>query len=129
MEGSGYDIISQVRPVSSSITSGVPDKAQFSRTEQWTKEVIDYLQDLLNEFISRNASHSNVNIRDGTTQMTYSGSMRQKSDPASALVDGEVPSLHSKWWYVVRIVQWHHAEGLLLPSLIIDWVLNQLQVH
>ncbi|KAJ0818282.1 hypothetical protein HanLR1_Chr00c0367g0745031 [Helianthus annuus] len=41
--------------------------------------------------------------------------------------DPEEPSLHFKWWYVVRIIQWHYAEGLLLPSLIIDWLLNQLQ--
>ncbi|CAL5397828.1 unnamed protein product [Camellia sinensis] len=107
--------LNQVRPVSASITSGVPDKTQISRTEQWTKDIIDYLQYLLDEFISRYPSHSN------------SGSMQQKSDPASALLDGEEPSLHFKWWYVVRILQWHHTEGLLLPSLIIDWVLNQLQ--
>lgn len=36
--------------------------------------------------------------------------------------------VHLKWWYVVRIIQWHHAELLLLPSLITYWVLNQLHV-
>ncbi|KAA8520636.1 hypothetical protein F0562_014892 [Nyssa sinensis] len=59
--------------------------------------------------------------------MVYAGSIQHKSDPTSALLDGEEPSLHFKWWYMVRILQWHHSEGLLLPSLIIDWVLNQLQ--
>ncbi|XWS46099.1 hypothetical protein CRYUN_Cryun14cG0034400 [Craigia yunnanensis] len=84
--------LNQVRP-GSAISSGAPDKTQLSRTELWTKDVIDYLQ----------------------------------SDPASTILDGEEPSLHFKWWYVVRLLQWHHAEGLVLPSLIIDWVLNQLQ--
>jgi hypothetical protein len=29
---------------------------------------------------------------------------------------------------VARLLHWHHAEGLLLPSVIIDWVLSHLQV-
>uniref|UniRef100_A0A5B7ACN5 Putative mediator of RNA polymerase II transcription subunit 12 isoform X2 n=1 Tax=Davidia involucrata TaxID=16924 RepID=A0A5B7ACN5_DAVIN len=119
--------LNQFRPGSATISSGAPDKTQFSRTEQWTKDVIDYLQYLLGEFVSRNTSHSNAHIRDRSTQMVYAGSLQHKSNPTSALLDGEEPSLHFKWWYVVRILQWHHAEGLLLPSLIIDWVLNQLQ--
>ncbi|CAK8543245.1 unnamed protein product [Lathyrus sativus] len=40
---------------------------------------------------------------------------------------GEEPSLHFRWWYIVRLLQWHHAEGLILHSLVIDWILNQLQ--
>ncbi|XP_057464204.1 LOW QUALITY PROTEIN: mediator of RNA polymerase II transcription subunit 12-like [Actinidia eriantha] len=119
--------LNQVRPVSASIASGVPDKTQFARTEQWTKDVIDYLQCLLDEFVSRNASHSNTHVRERSPHMVYVGSLQHKSDTASAVLDGDEPSIHFKWWYVVRILQWHHAEGLLLPSLIIDWVLNQLQ--
>ncbi|KAH7863983.1 hypothetical protein Vadar_024303 [Vaccinium darrowii] len=119
--------LNQVRPASSSIASGVADKTQLSRTEQWTKDVIDYLQQLLDEFVSRNASYSNSHVRDRSPQTAYGGSMQQKSDPASTLNNGEEPSIHFKWWYVVRILQWHHSEGLLLPSLVIDWVLNQLQ--
>ncbi|XAR63055.1 hypothetical protein NMG60_11022861 [Bertholletia excelsa] len=118
--------LNQVRPISASVASGVPDKTQLSRTEQWTKDVIEYLQYLLDEFVSKNIFYSNTHIRDRSTQMGYSGTMQHKNEPASAL-DGEEPSLHFKWWYVVRILQWHHAEGLLLPSLIIDWVLSQLQ--
>lgn len=60
--------------------------------------------------------------------MIFAGSVQQKGDSYSSLVDGEEPSLYTKWWYVVRIIHWHHAEGLIIPSLIIDWVLNQLQV-
>ncbi|CAK9134408.1 unnamed protein product [Ilex paraguariensis] len=119
--------LNQVRPGSSSVSSGASDKTHFTRSEQWTKDIIYYLQYLLDEFISRNNSHSNVHIRDRSPQLAYVGSTQNKSDPAAALVDGEEPSLHFKWWYVVRILQWHHAEGLVLPSVLIDWVLNQLQ--
>jgi len=118
----------QVRPGSSSISSGVPDKTHISRSEQWTKDVIDYLQYLLDEFISRNSVHSALQIRDRSQQMVYAGSIPLKSDPTLGSIDCEEPSLHFKWWYVVRILQWHHREGLLIPSLVIDWVLNQLQV-
>lgn len=120
-------IFFQIRPSSANISSGAPDKSRLSRTELWTRDVIDYLQYLLDEFISRNSSHSTQHSRDRSPQVLYTGSVLQRSDPA-AVVDGEEPSLHFKWWYVVRLVQWHHAEGLLLPSHIIDWVLNQLKV-
>ncbi|KAK9274133.1 hypothetical protein L1049_018947 [Liquidambar formosana] len=119
--------LNQVRPGSASISSGASDKTLLSRTELWTKDIIDYLQSLLNEFFSRNNSHSTPHTRDRSPQMLYGGSIQHKSDPASTVLDGEEPSLHFKWWYVVRILQWHHAEGLLLPAPIIDWVLNQLQ--
>ena len=117
----------QVHP-GSAIFSGAIDKTQLSRTELWTKDVIDYLQYLLDEFFSRNNSHSTQHGRDRLPQMLYAGSLQHRSDPTSAILDGEEPTLHFKWWYVVRLLQWHHAEGLVLPSLIIDWVLNQLQV-
>jgi hypothetical protein len=107
----------------------VPDKSQFTRSEQWTKDILDYLQLLLDEFVSRNSSQSIVNIRDRSSQMVYAGSMQHRGDGTSTAGDVEEPSLHFKWWYVVRILQWHHAEGLIVPSLIIDWVFNQLQVY
>ncbi|KAM3282376.1 mediator of RNA polymerase II transcription subunit 12 [Capsicum chacoense] len=119
--------LNQVRPGSSSISSGVSDKTHISRSEQWTKDVIDYLQYLLDEFISKNSVHSALHIRDRSPQMVYAGSIQLKSDPTLGTIDCEEPSLHFKWWYVVRILQWHHREGLLIPSLVIDWVLNQLQ--
>lgn len=59
--------------------------------------------------------------------MLYTGSV-QKISPASASLYGEETSLHFKWWYMVRLLQWHLAEGLLLPNLIVDWVLRLLQV-
>lgn len=119
--------LNQVRPVSSSTSSGSPDKNRFSRSDQWTKDVIEYLQYLLDEFVSKNSSHSTLHSKDRSPQFAYGGSIQHKNDSVLAFVDGEEPSLHFKWWYVVRIIQWHYAEGLLLPSLIIDWVLKQLQ--
>ncbi|XVE73861.1 hypothetical protein DITRI_Ditri11bG0152300 [Diplodiscus trichospermus] len=118
--------LNQVRP-GSAISSGALDKNQSSRTELWTKDVIDYLQYLLDEFISKYNSHSIQHGRDRLPQMLYAGSLQRRSDPTSVILDGEEPSLDFKWWYVVRLLQWHQAEGLVLPSLIIDWVLNQLQ--
>ncbi|CAI9101843.1 OLC1v1039263C1 [Oldenlandia corymbosa var. corymbosa] len=118
--------LNQVRPGSSNLSAGVPDKSQFSRSEQWTKDVLDYLQTLLEEFVSKNNFHSIAHIRDQSPQMVYAGS-QHRNGPASTSFDADEPSLHFKWWYVVRLLQWHHAEGLIIPSLVIDWVFNQLQ--
>ncbi|KAL8500001.1 hypothetical protein ACS0TY_019843 [Phlomoides rotata] len=118
-------ILNQVRATSSNSSSGYNDKTQVSRSEQWTKDIIEYLQYLMDEFITRNNTHSALYARDRSSQMVFAGSVQQKGD--SYLSVGEEPSLYTKWWYVVRIIHWHHAEGLVVPSLIIDWVLNQLQ--
>jgi len=99
----------------------------LSRSEHWTKDVTDYLQHLLDE-ISKNNSQSVSQNRDRSPQVLYSGLALQKGEPASMLVDVEEPSLHFKWWYVVRILNWHSAEGLVIPSQVIDWVLLQFQV-
>ncbi|KAI9089976.1 hypothetical protein K1719_028946 [Acacia pycnantha] len=120
--------LNQVRSGSASISSGVAaDKAQLSRSENWTKDVVDYLQSLLDEFISKNASNPTHSSRDCSPQMHHAGSLQHRSDPVSSVSDNGEPSVYFKWWYAVRLLQWHHAEGLLLPSLVIDWVLNQLQ--
>ncbi|KAK4268798.1 hypothetical protein QN277_022036 [Acacia crassicarpa] len=120
--------LNQVRSGSASISSGVAaDKAQLSRSENWTKDVVDYLQSLLDEFISKNASNPTHSSRDCSQQMHHAGSLQHRSDPVSSVSDNGEPSVYFKWRYAVRLLQWHHAEGLLLPSLVIDWVLNQLQ--
>lgn len=116
-----------MRPSSAAISSGTPDKTQSSRCEQWTKDVIEYLQTLLDELLSRNSSYPAQQTRDRSPQMLYTGSM-QKISPGSASLYGEETSLHFKWWYMVRLLQCHHAEGLLFPNLIVDWVLRHLQV-
>ncbi|KAJ1408629.1 Mediator complex, subunit Med12 [Sesbania bispinosa] len=116
-----------VRPGSANIPSGTNDKTQLSCSELWTKDVIEYLQTLLDEFFSKNTSHSTPHSRDRPPQMPYTASLQYRSDQLLSVSDGEEPSLHFRWWYIVRLLQWHHAEGLLLPSLVIDWVLHQLQ--
>ncbi|KAK7295086.1 hypothetical protein RJT34_17989 [Clitoria ternatea] len=116
-----------VRPGSSSVPSGTGDKSQLSCSEPWTKDVIEYMQTLLDEFFLKNASHSSTHNRDRSPHVPYTASLQHRSDQLLSVSDGEEPSLHFRWWYIVRLLQWHHAEGLLLPSLIIDWVLRQLQ--
>ncbi|GAB4844487.1 hypothetical protein Ancab_037865 [Ancistrocladus abbreviatus] len=119
--------LNQVQPGSSSVPSGTPDRSHLSCSKLWTRDVTDYLQHLLEEYLSRNNTNSAPQTRDRSPQMLYTGSVQQKSDISSSVIDGEEPSLHFKWWYVVRILHWHLAEGLILPSPIIDWVLSQLQ--
>ncbi|KAL1830287.1 hypothetical protein ACET3Z_008699 [Daucus carota] len=114
--------LNQIRPGSSS----TPEKTQYTRSEQWTKDVIDYLQHLLDEFVSKSKSLPIVNVRDRASQIS-SGSMHHKNGKISSTVDSEDPPFQFKWWYVVRILQWHYSEKLLVPSLIIDWILKQLQ--
>ncbi|XP_054784533.1 mediator of RNA polymerase II transcription subunit 12 [Prosopis cineraria] len=119
--------LNQVQPGSASLSSGAADKTQLTRSEHWTKDVVDYLQSLLDDFFSKNASHFAPNSRDRSPQMPYTGSLPRRIDSLSSFSDSDEPSLHFKWWYVVRLLQWHHAEGLILPSLVIDWVLTQLK--
>ncbi|XP_028770392.1 mediator of RNA polymerase II transcription subunit 12 isoform X2 [Neltuma alba] len=114
--------LNQVRSGSASISSGIA-----ARSENWTKDVVDYLQSLLDEFISKDASDPAHSSRDCSPQMHHAGSLQHRSDRGSSVSDNGEPSVYFKWWYAVRLLQWHHAEGLLLPSLVIDWVLNQLQ--
>ncbi|KAE8699760.1 Mediator of RNA polymerase II transcription subunit 12 [Hibiscus syriacus] len=85
------------------------------------------MQYLLDDFFSLNNSHSAQHDRDRFPQVVYTGSLHHRSDLGPAITEGGELTLHFKWLYVVRLLQWHHAEGLVHPSLIIDWVLNQLQ--
>lgn len=119
--------LNQVRPLLSSVSSGAPDKTQLARSELWTKDVIEYLQHLLDEFIAKDGSLSAPQGRNHSPQMLLVGSAQQKIDSSPSIYDGDEPSLHFKWWYMVRILQWHQAEGLLIPSHVIEWVLNQIQ--
>ncbi|KAK1260873.1 Mediator of RNA polymerase II transcription subunit 12 [Acorus gramineus] len=117
--------LNQIRPVVTGVSPGVTDKAQ--RSELWTKDVIEYFQYLLDEVFSKDGSLPALQIRDQTLQPVLAGTVQQKADLVQAIPDMGEPSLQFKWWYMVRILQWHNEEGLLLPSLIIDWVLSQLQ--
>ncbi|GAB2271710.1 hypothetical protein Dimus_006543 [Dionaea muscipula] len=115
--------LNQVRPG----ISGTPDKTSLSRSELWTKDICDYMQHLLDDSSLRNNTHPVPHNRDRSPQTTYAGSLFNKGDSVSATLDGEEPSLAFKWWYVVQLIHWHLAEGLILHSQMIDWVLLQLQ--
>nr|XP_029117323.1 mediator of RNA polymerase II transcription subunit 12 isoform X2 [Elaeis guineensis] len=119
-----YLNLNQVRPASTSVSSGPSDKTQL-----WTKDVIDYLQQLLDEFFSKDGSFAPIPSRDQSSQglIAGPGPVQHKSDSVPATPDAEEPSLPFKWWYMVQLLRWHYAEGLLRPSLVIEWVLNQLQ--
>ncbi|XP_057435639.1 mediator of RNA polymerase II transcription subunit 12-like isoform X2 [Lotus japonicus] len=116
-----------VRPGSASVPFGTNDKTQLSCSELWTKDVIEYMQTLMDEFFSKNTSHSTPHCQDRSSQMPYSAPLQHRSDQLLSVFNGEEPSLHFRWWYIVRLLQWNHAEGLILPSLVIDWVLHKLQ--
>ncbi|XP_077225872.1 mediator of RNA polymerase II transcription subunit 12-like [Tasmannia lanceolata] len=119
--------LNQVRPTSTSVSPGTPDKSHLARSELWTKDLIEYLQYLLDEFFSKDGSFSTPHGRDQSSQTLVAGSVQQKGDTLPVIPDGDEPALQFKWWYMVHILQWHHAEGLLISSHIIEWVLNQLQ--
>ncbi|XP_020254458.1 mediator of RNA polymerase II transcription subunit 12-like isoform X2 [Asparagus officinalis] len=119
--------LNQVRPATNNITSGKPDKAQFVRTDLWTKDVIEYLCQLWDDFFSKDGSSPAASGRDHAMQTPLQGLGQQRSDSASSIHDVEEPSLQFKWWYMVHLLNWHYSEGLLLPSVIIEWVLGQLQ--
>ncbi|KAJ6843119.1 mediator of RNA polymerase II transcription subunit 12-like [Iris pallida] len=115
------------RPSSTSVSSGTPDKVQFTRTDLWTKDVIEYLQQLLDDIFSKDGFTVPSSGRDHSLPTAMLGQAQQRIDSSPAIHDVEEPSLQFKWWYMVRLLHWHYTEGLLLPSLIIEWVLNQLQ--
>ncbi|XP_008811115.1 mediator of RNA polymerase II transcription subunit 12-like [Phoenix dactylifera] len=121
--------LNQVRPASTSVSSGPSDKTQLSCTDLWTKDVTDYLQQLLDEFFSKDGSFAPILSRDQSSQglIAGPGPAQHKSDSVLATPDAEEPSLPFKWWYMVQLLRWHYAEGLLHPSPVIEWVLNQLQ--
>jgi hypothetical protein len=106
------------RPGSAAISFGTADKIQLSRTEVWTKDVIHYLQTLFDEFFSKNTSHSTLHNRERSPQMPYAGTLLHKSDPLLSVSGGEEPSIHFRWRYIVRLLQWHHAEGIYLLCII-----------
>ncbi|CAN6487327.1 unnamed protein product [Victoria cruziana] len=120
--------LNQVRPVNSGVSSGGTDRPRLTRTELWTKDVIDYLQHLLDELLQNGFHHSMPHGRDRLPQTLLGGFVQQRGiESMQVRPDGEEPSLYFRWLYMVRIVRWHYSEGLLLPSHIVEWVLHQLQ--
>lgn len=64
---------------------------------------------------------SSPGLAAGTNQI------KMKTEASPAAGDSEEP-LHLKWRYMVRLIQWHLTEELLVPSVLIEWLSNQLQV-
>lgn len=113
----------QVRPTSSSISTGASDN---QRSNQWTKDVVEYLHQLLDEFCLKEVppslkEQSSPGLISGATQVKI------KNEAPSAGGDNEEPLVHFKWWYMVRLVQWHLTEELLVPSVLTEWLYCQLQ--
>lgn len=117
----------QVRPAVTSVSSG-PDKAQSARSELWTKDVIEYVQQLVDDFFSKDGAFAAIPSRDQSSPNMLAGVLQHGSDSISSTLDVDEPSLQFKWSYMVRLLQWHFAEGLLVSSLVVEWVLNLLQV-
>ncbi|KAJ1693751.1 hypothetical protein LUZ63_010449 [Rhynchospora breviuscula] len=119
--------LNQVRPTSTNVPNGTPEKFQFVRTEQWTKDVAEYFEQLLEEFSSKDGAALSSRDQPSPGLNSVHSSSKLKTESSPSISDTEEPSFNFKWWYMVRLVQWHLAEGLLLPSILIDRILNQLQ--
>ncbi|MQL81455.1 hypothetical protein Taro_013930, partial [Colocasia esculenta] len=102
------------------------EKTHSNRTDQWTKIVIENLKYLLDDFLARDGAFP-APSRDHSSQTPLSSLSQNKSDAILLFSDGEEPIAQYNWWYMVRILQWHFAEGLLSPAPIIEWVFTQLQ--
>lgn len=115
--------LNQVRPTSSSISTGASDN---QRSNQWTKDVVEYLQQLLEEFSLKEA-HPSFKEQPSAGLISGATQVKLKNEAPSAGGDTEEPLVHFKWWYMVRLVQWHLTEELLVPSVLIEWLCYQLQ--
>uniref|UniRef100_J3MNL0 Mediator complex subunit Med12 domain-containing protein n=1 Tax=Oryza brachyantha TaxID=4533 RepID=J3MNL0_ORYBR len=113
----------QVRSTSVSSSAGGSDN---HRSNQWTNDVIEYLQQLLDEFCLKEVPPS---FREQSSPALISGAtqVKMKSEATPAVGDTDEPLVHFKWWYMVRLIQWHLTEELLVPSVLIEWLLNQFQ--
>lgn len=119
--------LSQVRPQSTGLSTGGQDKTQAKRVEFWTKDVIDYLQCILDECCQNDGTVSTLYNRESPQMVLGSSGQHQGGDSSQATSDSEEPSLYIKWSYMVRILHWHYAEGLLQRPQVIEWVLAQFQ--
>uniref|UniRef100_A0A0E0MAF7 Mediator complex subunit Med12 domain-containing protein n=1 Tax=Oryza punctata TaxID=4537 RepID=A0A0E0MAF7_ORYPU len=118
--------LNQVQPSSNNVSSVAPDSL---RAQHWTKDVIEYLQLLLDELCSKNGFFAPPSSQEQSLPCLVAGDspIKLKTGASPASADVEEPSLHFKWSYMIRIVQCHLMEQLFVPSLLIEWVFNQLQ--
>uniref|UniRef100_A0A0D9XM71 Mediator complex subunit Med12 domain-containing protein n=1 Tax=Leersia perrieri TaxID=77586 RepID=A0A0D9XM71_9ORYZ len=118
--------LNQVQPSSNDISPVSPDNL---RAHHWTKDVIEYLQQLLDELCSKNGGFAPPSSQEQPLPCLIAGDSptKLKTGASPAGTDVEEPSLHFKCSYMTRIVQWHLMEQLLVPSSLIEWVFDQLQ--
>ncbi|TVU48682.1 hypothetical protein EJB05_08327 [Eragrostis curvula] len=116
----------QARPTSNSISTGASDN---QRSSQWTKDVVEYLQQILEEFCLKEGNAVPPSFREQPSPGLTAGAnqIKLKAEASPASGDAEEPLVHFKWRYMVRLVQWHLTEELLVPSVLIEWLFNQLQ--
>ncbi|RLN16161.1 mediator of RNA polymerase II transcription subunit 12 [Panicum miliaceum] len=115
----------QARPTPNSISAGASDN---QRSNQWTKDVVEYLQQILDELCSKEGTVVPPSFREQSSPgLSGTNQIKVKTEASPAGGDGEEPLVHYKWRYMVRLIQWHLTEELLVPSVLIEWLSNQLQ--
>lgn len=119
--------LNQVRPLSIGMSSGGGDKSQQKRVELWTKDVLEYMQFLLDEKVQHGETGFAGLGRDNYALLPLSGTAQQANNFTQGNVEPEDPPLQKKWHYMLQILLLHFSEGLLNRAQVIDWVLKQLQ--
>uniref|UniRef100_A0A804R350 Mediator complex subunit Med12 domain-containing protein n=1 Tax=Zea mays TaxID=4577 RepID=A0A804R350_MAIZE len=117
--------LNQTRQTPNSISVAGSD----NQRSQWTKDVVEYLQHILDEFCSKEGAFVHPSFREQSSPGPTVGTnqIKMKTEASLAAGDIEEPLVHFKWWYMVRLIQWHLTEELLVPSVLIEWLSNQLQ--
>ncbi|KAG0553240.1 hypothetical protein BDA96_01G577100 [Sorghum bicolor] len=118
--------LNQTRQTPNSISVAASDN---QRSNQWTKDVVEYLQQILDEFCSKEGAVVPPSFREQSSPGLTAGTnqIKIKTEASPAAGDSEEPLVHFKWRYMVRLIQWHLTEELLVPSVLIEWLSNQLQ--
>ncbi|KAJ7529621.1 hypothetical protein O6H91_15G058800 [Diphasiastrum complanatum] len=108
--------LNQIRPASIGMAAGGVDKSQTKRLDLWTKDFLEYAQSLLDEV-----------FQNGGAATGSCGMSSQGGESAQGHSDAAELDMHAKWRYIMRLLQWHCAEGLLARSQVVDWALRQIQ--
>ncbi|MCO5604960.1 hypothetical protein L7F22_059135 [Adiantum nelumboides] len=119
--------LNQVRPLSIGMSSGGGDKSQQKRVELWTKDVLEYMQSLLDDKVQHGETGLVALGRENCALLPLSGTSQPANDFTQGSAELEDPPLHRKWHYMLQILLLHFSEGLLNRTQVIDWVLKQLQ--
>lgn len=110
------------------MSSGGGDKSQQKRVEMWTKDVLEYMQLLLDEQSQHGDTGFGAFGRENCTLLPLSSTSQQASEFTQGSLDVEDPPLQKKWHYMLQLLLLHFSDGLLHRTQVIDWLLKQLQV-